>query len=312
MVRIDIVMSTFNAGSYLDDQIRSIVEQSDSGWRLMIRDDGSSDQTPETIRKWTRNDKRIINRSDSDGNLGVTASYSRLLSQTDAEIVMISDQDDIWKPDRVRSGRNQLTGMVELVGGHLPLLVHSDLELINESGERIAESFWKYQGLNPGRTRRFLDLLVQNAVTGCTMTVNRSLLRKALPIPEDAIMYDCWMGLVASLWGNIHTGKEPLICYRQHDANFLGAQRYGHAYIMRKMLKFYDRDALRRSISAIVRQASCFLDRYSTEIPSESRDGLEFLARLDRAGFIEKRYGLIRYRLWKTGLARNLGWFLRV
>ncbi len=312
MSRIDIVMSTFNAGSYLDEQIQSIVEQSDMNWRLLIRDDGSSDQTLDTIRIWTHKDDRIVDRSDSKGNLGVTASYSRLLSQTDAEIVMVSDQDDVWKPNRVQCGRDQLARMTKWMGDNVPLLVHSDLELVNDNGQRIAGSFWRYQELNPGRAQRFLDLLVQNAVTGCTMTLNRALLKHALPIPEEAIMYDWWLGLVASLWGEVYSIQEPLVCYRQHDSNVLGAQRYGSSYILRKMLKFYDRNALKESIAATVRQASIFLDRFTNEIPLESRKGLEFMAGLDRAGFIQKRYGLIRYRLWKTGLARNLGWFLRV
>ena len=312
MSTVDIVMSTYNAGAYLESQIASIISQTDSEWRLLIRDDGSSDQTLENIRKWIDRDSRIALVSDEGGNVGVSESYSRLLSQTRSDIIMISDQDDVWKPDRIRRGRENLEQMMAVYGNDIPLLVHSDLELVDANDTLLASSFWRYQGINPGRAQRFMGMLVQNVVTGCTMTMNRSLLKQALPIPKASMMYDWWLGLVASLWGDIRTEDEPLVCYRQHESNVLGAHHYGSSYILRKMIKFYDRDALKQSITGVVEQASCFLNRYEDRIPMEFVRGLEFLAKLDHAGFLKKRYGIIRYGLWKTGIARNIGWFLRV
>ena len=312
MSTIDIVLSTYNAGPYLDAQISSIIRQTDRNWRLLIRDDGSSDQTRESIRQWLERDTRIVQLSDEHGNLGVSASYSRLLSHTTAEIIMLSDQDDIWKPDRIAKGRKQLNRLMTVHGNRVPLLVHTDLELVDGTGSRIADSFWRYQGLNSKRSQRFLSLMVQNVVTGCTMTMNRSLLKHALPVPEEAMMHDWWLALVAALWGNIHTERAALVCYRQHEANVRGAKRYGCSYILQKMIKFYNKDELKQSVQGIVRQASCFMNRYGDQIPDESREGLAILTRLERAGFLEKRYAIVRHGLWKTGIARNIGWFLRV
>lgn len=106
-----------------------------------------------------------------------------------------------------------------------PLLVFSDLTVVNEQGETVSTSFANYQGLPDPQTQPLERLLYQNVVTGCTCCFNRQLLEIACPIPKEVVMHDHWLALCASVFGHSHYIDEPLVKYRQHGKNVVGAKR---------------------------------------------------------------------------------------
>lgn len=221
---VQVVLATYNGVMYLEAQIVSILDQLGEG-QLLVHDDGSSDGTLELLEWWAERDGRVkILPGPPQG--GASANFSYLLRYTTAPYVFCADQDDIWKPDKLITLLKVMKFYEGIYGEETPLLVHSDLSLIDKSGQLIAESMWTYQNLDPRWGNHFNLLLTQNVITGCAMLVNRTLLHRGLPIPPDASMHDHWLALVACGQGKVIYIDKPMTLYRQHGNNVVGAYRY--------------------------------------------------------------------------------------
>jgi glycosyl transferase family 2 len=221
-----IVLSTYNGGAYLAEQIESIRAQTEANWRLYVRDDGSSDDTREQIARFAARDARIVVVSDGAGNLGAPVSFGALLSHAFARgeaYVFLSDQDDVWLPDKAARMLRVAIEQESRAGAHFPLLVHSDLRVVSTDLDVVHPSFFELQQLDPHEDTRPTRLLFRNAVTGCATLVNRALLQRALPFPRVA-MHDWWLAQCAALFGHIAFVAEPTVLYRQHDTNVFGAR----------------------------------------------------------------------------------------
>lgn len=221
-----IVLSTFNAGRYLAEQVESIRAQVASNWRLYVRDDGSSDDTPTQIARFAAVDRRITVLSDNAGNLGASASFGALLSRTLEQgeaYVFLSDQDDVWLPHKTERLLHAALEREGAVGPRIPLLVHSDLRVVSADLQPLHPSFLALQHLDPHEDSRPTRLLFRNAVTGCAALVNGALLERSLPFPTVA-MHDWWLAQCAALFGQIAYVDEPTVLYRQHRTNVLGAR----------------------------------------------------------------------------------------
>jgi glycosyltransferase involved in cell wall biosynthesis len=226
---IEVVLPTYNGAPYLEAQLASIHAQTLRPERVLLRDDGSSDGTPQLITQLQQRYGAWLQVLPADGNLGCTANVNRLLQATSAPYVALADQDDLWLPHKLEV----CLALVQLLEQRhcvdTPLLVHSDLQLADAQGRPLPRRYWQTQGLDPSRTA-VRDLLITNVVTGCSALLNRSLLRHALPIPEQALMHDWWLALIAAAHGEIGAVPEPTLLYRQHARNVLGATGLGWGY----------------------------------------------------------------------------------
>src|SRR4029077_11295650 len=106
------------------------------------------------------------------------------------------------------------------------LLVHSDLSVVDDALRELQPSFWRYSGFDPERTN-LARLLLKNTVTGCASLVNLPLVMLPVPVPPAALLHDYWLALVAAAAGRIAVVREPLVAYRQHARNAVGAREYG-------------------------------------------------------------------------------------
>jgi glycosyltransferase involved in cell wall biosynthesis len=218
-------MATYNGAAHLEDQIRSLQAQDFRAWRLFVRDDGSSDGTPERLATLAGADSRI-SVLPTERRLGVIENFGELFwhaHREGAARVFLCDQDDVWHPTKITRTLAVMTRLEAEHGSEAPLLVHSDLEVVDESLHPLGPSFLRYQGLAHQDSAPLTVLLVQNFVTGCAMAVNRALLDLALPIPDGCIMHDWWLALCAAARGRIGFIPDALIRYRQHGRNQLGA-----------------------------------------------------------------------------------------
>lgn len=226
IVVIYILMATFNGQRFLPEQLDSILRQTLKNWVLLVRDDGSVDDTLLIINEYARRDSRIILINDEQGHLGPALCFGRLLHdayQRGARYVACSDQDDIWLPEKLAAGLAALRVLEARFGEARPALVHSDSEVVDTRLRRLSPSFMHFQNIgNP--TRPSLPvLIVQNHVVGCTLTANRALLSIALPIPPNVRMHDWWLALCAQACGTLDFLPIPYVRYRQHTGNALGA-----------------------------------------------------------------------------------------
>ena len=307
--KVIIGLSAYNGAKYLKEQLDSLLSQTYKPLEIIVRDDGSTDKSVEILKSYG------VQILPLGKNLGPRMSFSALLDamlqDEQAQYFMFCDQDDIWDKDKVAKSVAKMKTM-EQNSKHLPLLVHTDLRVINEAKEILSSSFWSYEHINPDR-KKLGNLLMQNTITGCTMLFNRSLAQISLPIPKEAIMHDWWMALVASAFGKIGSIKEPTIFYRQHGGNDTGAK----AYSWKKVFKdaggiVFGRGIYAQHLDINLAQSDAFLARYHRELDANALSTLEAFTTIKSQNYLQKRYSLIRYKLLKYGFMRNLGLFVRI
>ncbi|NOT46609.1 MAG: glycosyltransferase family 2 protein [Acidobacteria bacterium] len=251
---IDIMMSTFNGARFLSEQIDSILSQDHAEFRLLVRDDGSSDDTIGILNAYASRDRRVVRLNDELGNLGASASFFVLIARSEANLLMLSDQDDAWLPDKISRTLDRMNDLIEQHGNETPLAVFTDLKVVDENLEVVNESFWEYQKLDPSISRDWRSLLAQNVVTGCTLMINRASKSAVLPCELSGMQHDHWIAAKIAKLGHIGFVAEPTVLYRQHGANVEGARKVDLFYLFSKMLK------LPAAISAYRRTARTFGD----------------------------------------------------
>jgi len=256
---IDILLATYNGQAYLREQIDSILAQSNQDWRLLIRDDGSDDGTVSIIKDYVaRYSDRITLIEDSGCHLGASLNFQRLLENSIAEYIMFSDQDDVWLPQKIEVTLN-LMKATEKDYPNKPIMVHSDLIVVDANLKKIADSLWTHQKIWPSKDDDLSRIISQNVATGCTIMINRKAKKVSLPIPKESIMYDWWIAIKVAERGKIVHIPDQLVLYRQHPDNLVGAKkppkRNIRAYLGRflslkqrilnhyKMVKKYDPNA---------------------------------------------------------------------
>lgn len=227
---IYILLATFNGGRFLAEQLASLGTQKDENWRLLVYDDGSTDGTPEILAQAARDDRRVSIQASRPERLGSAASFFLLMQQAldqGARYFALCDQDDVWLPEKLQRQRAALQALEDAGHGDRALLCWSDLHWIDSQGRTFAGSHFRRAGaaaalLGPGPW-----LLAMNAVPGCAMAGNRALLEKALPRPPGVDHHDWWLALVAAACGRVRVLEIPLVGYRQHGGNLIGASSPG-------------------------------------------------------------------------------------
>lgn len=216
---VSIVMATYNGGKYLRQQLDSILQQTYRHFELIVVDDASTDNTLSILDEYAALDDRI-HVFPAVKNLGLVANFERGLGLAKGDFIALSDQDDIFRKDKIELLRAALKDHPDRD------LVVSDLSLIDEDDVEFATSMWRYQKLNPQQGKPFHRLLYSNFATGCAMMFRRRLLEIAIPFPSDCIVHDWWLAVVAASikGGGICLVAEPLAAYRQHRSNVIGAR----------------------------------------------------------------------------------------
>jgi rhamnosyltransferase len=221
-----VVLSAYDGAAHVEAQVQSIVEQTARGWRLYVRDDSSRDDTYHRLEGLAAREPRMELLPPDGLNLGPAASFGLLLQHAldrGERYVFLSDQDDVWLPDKCERMMAAMRAHEEETGADMPLLVHTDLRVVDDSLQTLQESFTRYLRIDAAEEQRARRLLFGNSVTGCATLVNAALLRCALPMPQVA-MHDWWLGLCAGAFGRVEFLDAPAVLYRQHGRNVVGAR----------------------------------------------------------------------------------------
>ena len=313
---VHIVCSVFNGADYLAEFIESVQAQTVGNWMLWVRDDGSHDSSATVLKHWAVSDERIHLLDVPGKNLGVVASFDRVLQQVpvDARYIMFADQDDVWLPHKIEYTLSAMVLGEQHSGG--PLLVHSDMHVVNAQLEPIAESFWEFAHINPESTS-LRRLLAHNVVTGATMMINRALREQAGDIPTTAAMHDWWMAAVASAFGSLIAVTTPTMQYRQHSLNTIGARRPGSALAARELpaaalRAIRQTGRVRRDIDAAAQQAGAFLVRFGSALSEADRAFVSAYAGIPNHAFFRRKLDIVRLHLKREdGWLKNAGLLLR-
>ncbi|HTW27566.1 MAG TPA: glycosyltransferase family 2 protein [Acetobacteraceae bacterium] len=219
---VAVLLSTWNGGRFLPAQLDSLMGQTHADWRLVWRDDGSTDDTVGLIRDFACRMPagRFIEAEAPGLRRGVTASFLFLLRDAirtvpGAAAYAFADQDDVWLPEKVARGAAALAA----VEGGMPALYCARQVLVDQDLARIGES-------GPLRDPPgFPAALTQNIATGCTVMLNQAAARLvAASEPPAMTLHDWWSYLmVAAAGGRLIADDAAVVLYRQHGGNAVGA-----------------------------------------------------------------------------------------
>lgn len=216
---VTILMATFNGAKYVEEQLDSILAQTHQDWELIIRDDLSTDQTPSIIHKYATADSRIKVLSGKGKHGSATLNFSVLFDyayKQSSPYVMFADQDDIWQNNKIENSLAFIQAQECAASALQPILVYGALEYVDAKANVIP------QELRMPETLDINMLLTENHAYGCTMILNRALVKQIVRIPETAENHDYWVALVACALGKAVLNPEKLILYRQHSNNASG------------------------------------------------------------------------------------------
>ena len=222
-----IVLCTYNGSQYIEEQLNSYLQQTVLPDELIICDDNSTDDTLDIVKRWKETAPFAVYIVKNPVQLGVTKNFENGIRKAQGPYIFLSDQDDVWLPHKLEASLAQMKQLEQQYGEDTPLLVHSDLTVVDTQLQTLHKSMFHSQHLTPIEDEdAWRRLLVQNFVTGCTILINRAAVKEALPFPSHAVIHDWWLATVVALIGHIGFVVEPTIYYRQHGDNCIGSRDY--------------------------------------------------------------------------------------
>jgi glycosyltransferase involved in cell wall biosynthesis len=219
-VKISVALCTHNGERYLEAQLRSILDGTRVPDEIVVSDDASTDATLEVARTVLGSAgvaHRILENSRA---LGVTANFEQAVRATTGDVIVLSDQDDVWHPARLGRIATELStaGVV---------LRHSDARLIDDRGDALGTTLFarlrvrKDEIAAIGTGRAFETYLRRNLATGATTAFRRELLDDALPFPAEWV-HDEWLAILAAARDAVRLVRDPEVDYRLHGTNQIG------------------------------------------------------------------------------------------
>jgi glycosyltransferase involved in cell wall biosynthesis len=248
-MKISVALCTYNGSRFLAEQLESIAGQTRIPDELIICDDHSSDDSADIAGKFADAAPFPVKIIINETNLGSTSNFSQAIESCSGDVIALSDQDDVWLPHKLARIESECDAAD--VG-----LVFSNATLTDEQLKPIGMTLWR-EVFRPHDRRIFAAgnartvLLQYNVVTGATMAFRSTLRPAILPIPElYEFIHDAWIALVASLSSTVRMVPTPLIEYRQHSAQQLGAglSRWTIPRIEHHRMRIDDRKAARERI----------------------------------------------------------------
>jgi glycosyltransferase involved in cell wall biosynthesis len=207
---VSIVLATFNGQDYLGFQIDSILNQSHSALEIIIVDDHSTDRTWPIVLDYAKRDSRI-KAFRNETNLGYIKNFEKGISLSSAKYVALSDQDDVWKEQKIELLLKNLQDAD---------LCYCDSELIDEKGNSLNRKLSDLKNL--AAYKNCLPFAIGNCIAGHAILAKREMLVSAMPFPND-IVHDWWLAFYFSCAGNITYLDKALVLHRQHTKNTIAA-----------------------------------------------------------------------------------------
>jgi glycosyltransferase involved in cell wall biosynthesis len=204
---ISVVFATYNGSLYLRQQADSIISQLLPDDELIFIDDCSVDGTLAILKTYVHVNVRLL---VNNANVGPVTSFQRGLIESSRDIVVLSDQDDVWLPDRLELVRRYFSNPSN------PAMLSMDGVLTDEDLVPFNPSSLSYINAGTG----FLKNLLKNRYIGCHLAFRRQILDIALPFPPGIPMHDIWLGLIAEVFYDSYFLRIPTIYFRRHSSNF--------------------------------------------------------------------------------------------
>ncbi|WP_217534065.1 glycosyltransferase family 2 protein [Vibrio metschnikovii] len=295
---VDIVVASYQGERYIRQQLTSI--QQNIGYSTLVNkvyivDDGSTDETELQVKALAAHDDKLIWVAAEQTNLGPAGNFQRGMGLTTAPLIMLCDQDDIWFKDKIALSVQEMQPFID---DQSPVLAFADLHVVDQDLALLCDSYFTHKNIPKSWHQEFGHLLQQNTVSGCTTIFNRALLNLALPIPVQAYMHDWWLALVAKSCGQLRFIERPLLAYRQHASNTIGAKSRS------LWQRIQQRSGFVQSVQSVILQAQAFQAFYrhysDGHLPSEALEQLQLVANLASLTFIQRIVALYQGKITRS------------
>ena len=227
-MRISVAMCTYNGAEFLAAQLASIAGQTRVPDEIVVCDDASTDDTRRVLESFARTSPTPVSLYFSKQNTGSLKNFERAIGLCTGDVIVLSDQDDVWRADKLQLLEQALRDHPSAG------LVFSDAELVDKNLNSLGRRMWDQVGFDAHkqkliRTGKSLDVLITGwTVTGATMAFRSDYVKLALPIPSNiAMIHDGWIALTVASVAEVLFIDEPLIKYRQHERQQVGAPKRG-------------------------------------------------------------------------------------
>ena len=210
-MKISVALAAYKGEQYISEQLDSILCQLGENDEIIISDDYPQGKTREIVLKYQSQDKRI--RYIEGEGKGVVKNFENALKARSGDVIFLSDQDDVWLPDKVSSV------MAEIENG-ADLVLH-DASVTDGALNIISPSYFEIHGASAS----YFKNLAKNTFVGCCMAFTKRVSEETLPFPEELPMHDWWIALAAIKKGyKAVILNKPLILWRRHGENVTGGK----------------------------------------------------------------------------------------
>ncbi|HVS32595.1 MAG TPA: glycosyltransferase family 2 protein [Thermoanaerobaculia bacterium] len=223
-MKISVAMSTFQGERFLRDQLESVRGQTRPPDEVVVCDDGSDDGTPAILDAFSATAVFPVHVIRNAKRLGVAGNFEKAISACVGDVIALSDQDDVWRKDKLAA----MEGV--FARDRTITCVFTNARQIDEYGSVQSKTLWDHIAFTPAERRlvaagqAFDVLTVHNVATGATMALRAGALARVLPIPRiEGMLHDQWIALVLSASTRVVALDEPLIDYRKHEQQQVGA-----------------------------------------------------------------------------------------
>lgn len=300
---VTILMATYNGAKFLSKQIESIIAQTYLDWQLVIRDDRSTDDTIQIIESFLSDGRIKLIKYGSDYG-SACINFSNLIEwakHNSTGYIMFSDQDDIWKDDKITKSVEFIENL-ELEYPETALLVYTKFDFITENGDAIHK-----QILLPSRLKTS-TMLVENYAWGCTMIMNQKLLKITDTIPYNAVNHDYWLALLCSAFGKVILLDENLIYYRQHSDNVSG--NVSNSFWKNRITRYItQKDIMIKHFAANLSTVILFFHIYDDKLHSEEKKLIDKYIQHYKSTSIALLNVMLNKKILKFGTLKNLTMF---
>jgi glycosyltransferase involved in cell wall biosynthesis len=309
---IDVLLATYNEGKYINQFFESLINQTNQNWRILARDDKSSDSTNDLLNLWHARlgDRMVLLPDSGQVNLGVAGNFTKLLSASSSPYAMLANPDDVWHPEKISITFNGMQSAEYKVGKSTPCLVHTDLRIVNIHLECIAESLWVYQGLRATKKPSLTGTFIENKVWACTTMINRALIELAGAIPYESHHEDWWLAMVAAAFGHTTSIPIPTIDWRRHGQNDSDISNLNSAVRSAILAPIKTRERLHKLLTDTQPRVRVFLERFRPLMSPRQIAAAEAYINLTNIDFVTRRVAIIQHRLYFSSWQRNAGLFL--
>lgn len=292
--RASIAMCTYNGARYLPEQLESIAAQTQPPVELVICDDGSSDDTVSLISNYSKSVGFPVRFFSNKQNLGPAKNFEKAIRLCEGEIIILSDQDDIWMPSKIEI-------ILEAFASHPDAVyVFSNADMVDEKGNPIGRTLWSAVGLSDEpdfsiETKQLELLLYDNFLTGAAMAFRASFRNIVLPIPSSW-MHDYWIGILGTTLSHGIPIPERLFKYRRHAAQVCGWQKKTYWQAWKVSMTAGTDDAWRK-----LKEFRALLERLNSPTGIES-------CSIERLDLLRQK----EMHLIERAKIRSSPWFLRI